>query len=98
MTEHERLLKAAYFRSNHRGGKEADTIIGGFTHAKARDLTFKHLCALNILLSYDDHEILYWIECPKAAPSTIDQKLLSVMNDYAYEILSIIKPIKIDEK
>ena len=83
MTEHERLLKAAYFRSNHRGGKEADTIIGGFTQAKAHDLGLIHLQSLNDLLCYDDHEILYWVECPDAAPSTIDQDLLLAMNNYA---------------
>ena len=90
MTERERLIKATYFRSQHRGGREADVIIGGFTQAQAHLLNDENLSALANLLCYDDHEILYWIECPDMAPTTISTTLLILMNDYAYHILATI--------
>ncbi len=81
------MIKAALFRAQHRGSKEADIIVGGFTATHVSDLTPLELESLTALLCHDDHEILYWVECHHDAPSHFSQSLLKKMHGYAFSVI-----------
>jgi antitoxin CptB len=89
MTKHEKMIKAALFRAQHRGGKEADIIIGGFTEVHVHSLTIDELQSLTELLCHDDHDILYWVEVIEAAPTTLSRSLLEKMNAFAFKVTAL---------
>jgi antitoxin CptB len=87
MTEHEKMIKAALFRAQHRGSKEADLIIGGFTQRFAHCLEAEELQSLIALLSYDDPDVLYWIAVHAAAPAQFSRSLLQKMYKFSLQML-----------
>ena len=48
------LIKKLIYRSNHRGTKEMDLLIGGFANNNLQSLTLEELKEFEILLNFTD--------------------------------------------
>ncbi len=88
MNHRQKTLKAVLFRSLHRGGKEADIILGGFAQQYADLLNDNELDSFADLLLHDDHKIMYWIEVLDAAPECFPRALLEKINKHALQSLN----------
>jgi len=55
------LIKKLLYRSNHRGTKEMDLVIGGFANENLKKLTFEELKEFEILLNFTDKELSSWL-------------------------------------
>ena len=60
MTNNEILIKQIIYRSNHRGSKEMDILLGNFVKKYIFDLNTKDLKNLNEFMSKDDDLIYDW--------------------------------------
>jgi len=77
--------KRLLYRSNYRGFKEADIILGGFAKRYMATLTEAELSMFEDLLSEKDHDIYDWILGKKTVPAYFDTPLLKRLQDYAPE-------------
>jgi antitoxin CptB len=55
------LIKKLLYRSNHRGTKEMDLLIGGFANENLKKLSPKELQEFEILLNFTDKELSSWL-------------------------------------
>ena len=55
------LIKKLIYRSNHRGTKEMDLLIGGFANNNLQSLTSEELKEFEILLNFTDKELSSWL-------------------------------------
>ena len=55
------LIKKLLYRSNHRGTKEMDLLIGGFANENLKKLTPIELKEFEILLNFTDKELSSWL-------------------------------------
>ena len=55
------LIKKLLYRSNHRGTKEMDLVIGSFANENLKKLTFEELKEFEILLNFTDKELSSWL-------------------------------------
>ena len=55
------LIKKLIYRSNHRGTKEMDLLIGGFANNNLQSLTSEELKEFEILLNFTDRELSSWL-------------------------------------
>ena len=55
------LIKKLLYRSNHRGTKEMDLLIGGFANENIKKLTPIELKEFEILLNFTDKELSSWL-------------------------------------
>ena len=55
------LIKKLLYRSNHRGTKEMDLLIGGFANKNLKILSPKELKEFEILLNFTDKELSSWL-------------------------------------
>jgi len=55
------LIKKLIYRSNHRGTKEMDLLIGGFANNNLQSLTSEELKEFEILLNCTDKELSTWL-------------------------------------
>jgi len=55
------LIKKLLYRSNHRGTKEMDLLIGGFANENLKKFTLKELNEFEILLNFTDKELSSWL-------------------------------------
>ncbi len=55
------LIKKLLYRSNHRGTKEMDLIIGGFAKENLKHLNTNELNEFELLLNYTDKELSSWL-------------------------------------
>jgi antitoxin CptB len=69
------LIKKLLYRSNHRGTKEMDLLLGGFANAYINHLTEKELQEFETLLEFTDKELSLWLIDSK---SNLDIEKLSV--------------------
>ena len=71
-TRRKRLL----YRSNYRGFKEADMILGGFAKAHIDTMSDREVLVFEDLLGAKDHDIYGWIMGTLAVPANFDTPLL----------------------
>jgi len=76
----ENLIKKLLYRSNHRGTKEMDLLIGGFANENLKELQFDELKEFESILNFTDKKLASWL---------IDNN-----NDIDLEKFSISKKIK----
>jgi antitoxin CptB len=76
----ENLIKKLLYRSNHRGTKEMDLLIGGFANENLKELKFDELKEFESILNFTDKKLASWL---------IDNN-----NDIDLEKFSISKKIK----
>ena len=55
------LIKKLLFRSNHRGTKEMDLLIGGFANENLNKLNSDELKEFELLLNFTDKELSSWL-------------------------------------
>jgi antitoxin CptB len=55
------LIKKLLYRSNHRGTKEMDLLIGGFAIENLKKLNPEELKELELLLNFTDKELSSWL-------------------------------------
>ncbi len=55
------LIKKLQYRSNRRGTKEMDLLIGGFATENLKKMTFEELKEFEILLNFTDKELSSWL-------------------------------------
>jgi len=55
------LIKKLQYRSNHRGTKEMDLLIGGFATENLKKMTLEELKEFEILLNFTDKELSSWL-------------------------------------
>ncbi len=60
------------YRANHRGMKEADVLLGGFTTAKLASLSDAETAALVALLDELDADIMDWVMGRYPLPAHLD--------------------------
>ncbi len=80
MMDHAR--KRLLYRSNYRGFKEADILLGGFAKAHIETLTDEEVVQFEDLLSAKDHDIYDWITGKKDVPANFDTPLLARLKNF----------------
>ena len=55
------LIKKLLYRSNHRGTKEMDLLIGGFANENLKKLSPEELKEFELLLNFTDKELSSWL-------------------------------------
>ena len=72
VTRRKRLI----YRSNYRGFKEADLILGGYAKANIDTMTDDEVLMFEALLEAKDHDIYGWIMETLPVPEVFDTPLL----------------------
>ncbi|MDH5722538.1 MAG: succinate dehydrogenase assembly factor 2 [Alphaproteobacteria bacterium] len=67
----ENKRKQLIFRSNHRGTKEMDLIMGGYASANVPDFTIDELQDYEFLLTQNDPDLYNWITDKEFPPEDI---------------------------
>ena len=68
--------KRLVYRSNYRGFREADLILGGFAKAYIDTMTDDEVLMFEDLLGAKDHDIYAWINQTLPVPANYDTPLL----------------------
>ena len=55
------LIKKLLYRSNHRGTKEMDLLIGGFANENLKILSTEELKEFELILNFTDKELSSWL-------------------------------------
>jgi antitoxin CptB len=55
------LIKKLLYRSNHRGTKEMDLLIGGFANENLKILSLDELKEFELILNFTDKELSSWL-------------------------------------
>ncbi len=75
-------LKKAIYRAKHRGGKEADFLLGGFVDTHGPFLDEKELIELNLILEYDDNTIFSWLNSDQKPPVELKTTILAKLRNH----------------
>ena len=78
--------KRLLYRSNYRGFKEADILLGGFAKAYMHELTDLEVEQFEHLLEAKDHDIYDWITGKKDLPKAYDTPLFSKLKMYRPDV------------
>jgi len=68
--------KRLVYRSNYRGFKEADLILGGYAKAHIETMSEAEVLMFEDLLNAKDHDIYAWINKTLPVPANYDTPLL----------------------
>jgi antitoxin CptB len=68
------LIKKLLYRSNHRGTKEMDLLIGGFAKENLKVLNYEELNEFEFILNFTDKKLSSWL---------IDNKIDSDLEKFA---------------
>ncbi|WP_017930440.1 succinate dehydrogenase assembly factor 2 [Robiginitomaculum antarcticum] len=74
--------KRLIYRSNYRGFKEADILLGGFAAKFVPDMQADDLTELEALLEENDHNIYAWITKSAPLPAQFDTPLFARLQNY----------------
>jgi len=74
--------KRLLYRSNYRGFKEADLLLGGFAKAYAAELSDDELTELEDLMEAKDHDIYDWISNKVPVPANYDTGILRRLRNF----------------
>ena len=76
--------KRLHFRATHRGTKEADLLVGGFTLARLPTATEAEIAWLEALMHEQDVDILAWAFGKAAPPPAFEGPLMDAMRRLDY--------------
>ncbi len=79
---HEQQRKRVLFRSQRRGTKESDLVIGGFARTHLAALNGEQLDRFEALLGREDPDILGWIIGLQQPPSEFDTDVLTMIKNF----------------
>ena len=74
--------KRLLYRSNYRGFKEADILLGGFAKAHVKTLSDDELTQFETLLENKDHDIYDWITGKFPAPAEFNTPILAMIRKF----------------
>ncbi len=80
MTNHSR--KRLLYRSNYRGFKEADILLGGFAKAHISEFSDADVAQFEHLLEAKDHDIYDWYTGAQKLPREYDTPLFAKLKAY----------------
>lgn len=76
--------KRLYFRSWHRGVKEADILLGNFADRHINDLTEQQLDHYEDLIQEQDVDIISWITGSTTPPPRFDTDVMALLQKLDY--------------
>ena len=82
MPNKEILKKQIIYRSNHRGTKEMDLLLGNFVKKNINKLNDDNLIDLDNLLSLDDETIMKWYLKKKSNNPILNTKLSTMIKNF----------------
>ncbi|MEX2451926.1 MAG: succinate dehydrogenase assembly factor 2 [Rhodospirillales bacterium] len=74
--------RRALFRSQHRGMKETDVLLGRFAANRLAGMSEAELVRFEALLEESDNDLLDWIMGRAEAPPTADGALIKLIKDF----------------
>ena len=80
----EQLKKKIIYRSNYRGTKEMDKLLGNFTRKYINDLNTKDLIDLEKLLNFDDNNLYNFYTGVKTEINFENNKVNSLFKNFKY--------------
>ena len=80
----EQLKKKIIYRSNYRGTKEMDKLLGAFTNKYIHDLNLKDLRSLEKLLDIDDNNLYNFYNGLKTNIEFEDNKINNLFKNFKY--------------
>ena len=78
------LKKRLIYRSQYRGTKEMDKLIGSFVDTYINELNFEQLHKLETFLNIDDDTLYKFYNNQLAKVDLIDQEILKLFKKYNY--------------
>jgi antitoxin CptB len=75
-------LKKLLFRSQHRGTRESDLLLGGFAASHLAAMTPAQLDRYEALLEENDADLLAWITGRSVPPSAHDHDVLNLLINF----------------
>ncbi len=75
------LIKKLLYKSNYRGCKETDLILGNFAHKYIDSLNDNELLEFEIILNQMDPDIIDWLNNFESAPNNISKTLLAKISN-----------------
>ncbi|WP_420547261.1 succinate dehydrogenase assembly factor 2 [Curvivirga sp.] len=85
MDAHEKRLKKLEFRSQHRGIKELDILVGGFARKHLRELSTEDLYEFECLMTVPDQTFYSILRGDVEAPEHVKSDLLDKLIAYTAE-------------
>ena len=82
----DQLKKKIIYRSNYRGTKEMDKLLGAFTKKYIDTLSLKELKDLEELLDIDDTNLYNFYNCLSYDIKINDKYIYSLFKDFVYKI------------
>ena len=83
----EQLKKKIIYRSNYRGTKEMDKLLGNFTRKYINDLNTKDLIDLEKLLNFDDNNLYNYYNGLKTEVEFEKNNINSLFKKFKYQEL-----------
>lgn len=77
--EMEKRRKQIVYRSNHRGIKEMDIILGGYADTYVASMDEKTLDEFEAIMSHQDRDLLTWFTQEVPVPKEIDTPLFKAI-------------------
>ncbi|MGA0394942.1 MAG: succinate dehydrogenase assembly factor 2 [Rhodospirillales bacterium] len=74
--------RRALFRSQHRGMKETDVLLGRFAEQSLAAMSDDELARFEALLEESDNDLLAWIMGRDPVPNDADQDLINIIKDF----------------
>tara|TARA_B100001057_G_scaffold498911_1_gene607603 strand:- start:49 stop:315 length:267 start_codon:yes stop_codon:yes gene_type:complete len=82
----EQLKKKIIYRSNYRGTKEMDKLLGAFTKMHINELSFKDLLDLEQLLNIDDDNLYNFYNGLTTSVNPHQNKVSLLFKNFKYDI------------
>ncbi|WP_218459831.1 succinate dehydrogenase assembly factor 2 [Rickettsia sp. TH2014] len=77
------LQKKLFYRSQNRGCKEMDYILGSFAEKYLSLMDEKKLRSYSLILDQNDNELYNWINNKSSAPSYLDAEIIDKLRKIA---------------
>jgi succinate dehydrogenase flavin-adding protein (antitoxin of CptAB toxin-antitoxin module) len=74
--------KRLIYKSNNRGLKETDIILGGFVNQNINQLNEEHLKMLDEILNQPDIDLYNWITQNKKTPDQYNNKIMKMIQEW----------------
>jgi antitoxin CptB len=77
-------IKRLIYRSNKRGWKETDLLIGGFANENIHSLTDAELGSYDILLDQSDAKLFAWVTGKASTPEEFQSSVMDKLQQYKF--------------
>ena len=84
---HEKRLRRILFRATHRGIKEMDILLGGYTRENIEKMPLCDLDLFEVMLNIDDQKFYSILLRDEEVPEQFEGKLMQSIIDYTHNSL-----------